>query len=347
MLGIVEAIFLGGVIYGITGLGVFITFRILDFPDLTVDGSFPLGAVVMGVCLSTGQPLWLGMALAVGSGILAGLCTALIHNYLKVPGLLAGILSMIMLYSVNIRILGRPNLSLLNVETRPLFAHLREFAVNRFGGSDPMLAQSVVLIVFSLGLVGLLLLLLNLFFLTDLGIALGALGGNQQMAVSYGLNPRSLKSIGLGLSNGLVALSGALFAQYQGFADVGLGSGIIITGLAVVMMGEFCIRSNRIGWITFRTLQGAVLYQALIYGARRYGSGVGFLATDIKLLTGLLIVLFLGFSLWQKRNRDGLALKRATENMKTGPGTQTKEQGNSGAAGSDEPEQPEQNGEWL
>ena len=318
MLGISEAILVGGAIYSITALGVFITFRILDFPDLTVEGSFPLGAVVMGLSLSAGQPLGLGFVLAIVSGVLAGFCSALIHNYLKVPGLLSGILTMMMLYSLNIRILGRPNLSLLNVETRPIFLRLREFAARQFSEVEPLLSQSGVLIAFALVLILILLCLLNLFFMTDLGIALGVLGCNQQMAISYGLNPRLLKSIGLGLSNGLVALSGALLAQYQGFADVGLGTGIIITGLAIVMMGEFCIRSSRIYWITFRILLGALLYQALIYLARRYGAGIGFLATDIKLMTGLLIVLFLGFSQIQQHRREAQALKRALNHLLNG-----------------------------
>ena len=202
-----------------------------------------------------------GFVIAIVGGVLAGICSSLIHNYLKVPGLLSGILTMMMMYSINIRILGRPNLPLLNVPTLPIFASLREWGKSWFSNVDALLAQSGILIFFAIVLIAVLLWLLNLFFLTDLGIALGAMGGNQQMAISYGLNPRLLKTIGLGISNGLVALSGALLAQYQGFADVGLGAGIIITGLAIVMMGEFCIHSNRISWVTFRILLGAVIYQ--------------------------------------------------------------------------------------
>ena len=310
MLGIVEAITVGGIIYSITALGVFITFRILNFPDLSVEGSFPLGAVIIGVCLSRGLPLWQGLALAIAGGVLAGLATAWIHNFLKVPALLSGILSMMMLYSINIRILGRPNLPLLNVETQPLFSRLREFA-NSNPDISPQFAQAALVIAATFAFIALLLLLIDLFFLTDLGIALGAMGSNQQIAVSYGLDPRLLKSIGLGFSNGLVALSGALLAQYQGFADISLGRGIIITGLAIVMMGEFCVHSNRIYWITLGTLLGALLYQTLIYFARRYGSTIGFLATDIKLMTGLLIVLFLAISRAKHKRKHEQALRRA------------------------------------
>ena len=348
MLGILEAIVVGAAIYSITALGVFITFRILDFPDLTVEGSFPLGAVVMGISLAAGLPLWSGFFLAVVCGVVAGVCTALIHNYLKVPGLLAGILTMMILYSVNIRILGRPNLSLLNVETQPIFSRLREFAVLQLHSLDPLAAQAVLLVSSAILFMAVLLVVLDLFFLTDLGIALGAMGGNQQMVVSYGLNPRLLKGIGLGISNGLVALSGAFLAQYQGFADVGLGTGIIITGLAIVMMGEFCIHSNRIYWITLRILLGALLYQALIYLARRYGASIGFLATDIKLMTGLLIVVFLSFSQIQKRRTQGQALKRAVVQLKshlkiTEPKVEAAEATTHSATG----EVSQGKGEWL
>ena len=314
MLGIAEAIIVGGIIYSITALGVFITFRILNFPDLSVEGSFPLGAVIIGICLSRGLPLWQGMMLSVAGGVLAGLATAWIHNLLKVPALLAGILSMMMLYSINIRILGRPNLPLLNVETQPLFARLRESA--HFGSDiSPQFAQAALLIAASLAFIAVLIVLIDIFFLTDLGIALGAMGSNQQIAVSYGLDPKLLKSIGLGISNGLVALSGALLAQYQGFADISLGRGIIITGLAIVMMGEFCVHSNRIYWITLGTLLGALLYQTLIYFARRYGSAIGFLATDIKLMTGLLIVLFLAISQIKSQRSRSQALHRALSHL--------------------------------
>ena len=351
MLGILESIWVNGLIYGITALGVLITFRILNFPDLTVDGSFPLGAVVMGLSLSSGQPLWIGFLLATASGILAGICSAFIHNYLKVPDLLSGILTMMMLYSVNIRILGRPNLPLLNTETQPIFARLREFAITQFSSMEPLAAQSIVVMLFATLLIIVVFGVINLFLLTDLGITLGALGSNQQIVTSYGLTPGLLKCIGLGLSNGLVAISGALFAQYQGFADIGLGSGIIIIGLAIVMMGEFCIRSDFIYWITFRVLLGAILYQALIYFARRYGANIGFIATDIKLMTGLLIIFFLGFSQIQKHNQKNKALNQALDSLiyisKPLASTATKTAEKKASPENDSAEIPEQGGDWL
>lgn len=306
------SIFIEAIIYGIMALGVWITFRVLNFPDLSVEGSFPMGAAVIGIALQSGMSLGAGLLLVFLGGLLAGLCTALIHNYLKVPGLLSGILTMIMLYSINIRILGRPNLSLLNVETPTIFQRLQVWAETYF---PSMTGGNWVLIGFSVILILAVLASLNLFFISDLGISIGVMGGNEQMALAYGLDVRLLKSIGLCLSNALVAFSGALLAQYQGFADVGLGQGIIIYGLAMVMIGEFCLHSNRIYWVTFRVILGAILYTSLIYLIRRYGSAVFFRPTDLKLLTGLLIISFIAGSKFQKQRRVSAAIKRAVSRL--------------------------------
>ncbi len=294
----IEGIFVEGLIYGIMGLGVFITFRILDFPDLTVDGSFPLGAALMAIFIVKGYHLWLALLIAFGGGAAAGVVTALIHNKLKVPHLLAGILTMTMLYSVNIRILGnRANVPLLRHET--LFTDVITWS----GGLIPKAFASLIFLIIVLMVIkG----LLDLFFHTDLGLTLGALGDNQQMVISQGVNPEMLKIIGVGLSNGLVAVSGAFAAQYQGFADVGLGQGIIITGLASVMIGEFIFKSNRIGILTLQVILGSIVFKGIMYLGRYYGYYINMTPNDLKLITGLLIILSLIFT---KFNLRGLSKK--------------------------------------
>ena len=278
----IEGIFVEGLIYGIMVLGVFITFRILDFPDLTVDGSFPMGAALMAACILNGYNLQLSLIIAFAGGGAAGMVTALIHNKLKVPHLLAGILTMTMLYSINIRILGnRANVPLLRQET--VFTQLVSL-------TDGLMPKSYAILLFLILVVLTIKGLLDLFFRTDLGLTLGAMGNNQQMVVSQGVNPETLKIIGVGLSNGLVAVSGALAAQYQGFADVGLGQGIIISGLASVMIGEFILKSNRISVLTLRVILGSILFKGIMYFGRYYGYAINMTPNDLKLITGLLII---------------------------------------------------------
>jgi len=282
----IEGILVEGLIYGIMVLGVFITFRILDFPDLTVDGSFPLGAALMAQCILTGVNLWLALLIAFAGGVMAGVVTALIHNHLKVPNLLAGILTMTMLYSVNIRVLGnRANVPLLNEET--ILTKVSEY----FSGVIP---DEYILLLFFIIVALVIKTAVDIFFRTDLGMTLGAMGNNEQMVISQGVNPKTLKTIGVGLSNGLVALSGAFAAQYLGFADVGLGQGIIISGLASVMIGEFLImKSNRIGVLTFCALIGSILFHAVVYFGRYYGYLIKMTPNDLNLIKGILIIILL------------------------------------------------------
>jgi len=280
----IEGILVEGLIYGIVSLGVFITFRILDFPDLTVDGSFPLGAAIMAILITNGVNLWLALFISLGGGILSGIVTAAIHNKLKIPSLLAGILTMTMLYSINIRVLGnKANLPLLKQETILT-------KVTAMAGSMP---NEYAVLVFFIIVAAVILGIFILFFHTDLGLTLGALGNNEQMVISQGANPEVLKMIGVGLSNGLVAVSGAFAAQYQGFADISLGQGIIISGLASVMIGEFLIRSNRIGLLGLRAILGSILFKGIMYAGRYYGYYVHMTPNDLKLITGVLIILSL------------------------------------------------------
>ncbi|MDR1747800.1 MAG: ABC transporter permease [Spirochaetaceae bacterium] len=279
----ITGILIEGLIYGIMVLGVFITFRILDFADMTVDGSFPLGAAIMAVMLVKGAPPAAALTAAFAGGALAGLVTALIHTKLKIPGLLAGILTMTMLYSINLRVLSnRANLSLLRIPT--LFTRFSGFA-ERFMDPDAALVLLMLCIVLAIKV------LIDLFFHTDYGLTMGALGSNPQLIISQGMNPDVIKTSGICLANGLVAVSGSFAAMYQGFADINLGTGMVVSGLASLMMGEFLIRSNRISLLTLRVILGSILYRALMYLARNYGYYINMTANDFKLVTGALIVL--------------------------------------------------------
>ncbi|MDA3833238.1 MAG: ABC transporter permease [Spirochaetales bacterium] len=280
----IEGIIVDGLIFSLLALGVFISFRILDFPDLTVDGSFATGAAIVAICIINGLGIFISMLLAFLGGALAGAVTATIHNKLKIPNLLSGILVMTMLYSINIRILGgRANVALLRVDT--LISR-----VIKLGGSLPReytLLLIMFLFVFAIKLA------IDIFFRTDMGITLGALGNNEQMIKTNGVNPETMKLIGLSLSNGLVALSGAILGQYQGFADVKLGQGMIVEGLAAVMLGEFLLRSNKIFFITLRVLFGAILYKGLMFFGRYYGYYIKMTPSDLKLITSVLVIVSL------------------------------------------------------
>jgi putative ABC transport system permease protein len=277
-----EGILIEGFIYGIMVLGVFITFRVLNFADMTVDGSFPLGACILGVMLSRGAPFSAALLLACIGGAAAGLITSLIHTRLKIPDLLSGILTMTMLYSINLRVMSnRANLSLIRVPT--LFTRIADWA------SAFMPGQWAVIIFCLLTIVAIKI-ILDLFFHTDFGLCLGALGTNPQLIISQGMNPDMLKIAGICLSNGLFGIAGAYAAMYQGFSDVNFGQGMIVSGLASLMIGEFLMRSNRIGILTLRAIFGSILYRGLMYFARNYGYYINMTANDLKLITGLLII---------------------------------------------------------
>lgn len=244
-----------------------------------------MGAVIMAMSIKSGISLPVGLLLSLFGGILAGCVTAAIHNYLKVPHLLAGILTMTMLYSVNIRILGgKANLPLLRVET---------MMTKVSGLTSRFMPEEYGYLLFFIIVVLIIKLMLDIFFHTDMGLTFGALGNNQQMVVTQGVNPAVMKLIGVGLSNGLVALSGAFAAQYQGFADINLGQGIVISGLASVMLGEFLLKSERISILTLRVILGAILYKAVMYLGRYYGYYVNLTPNDLKLLSGVLIIVSL------------------------------------------------------
>ena len=298
----IEGIFVEGLIFSVMALGILISYRILDIADLTCDGSVATGAAVAAICITNDWSIPAAMVLAFIAGVLCGLCTAAIHNHLHLPGLLAGILTMTMLYSVNLRILGnKANVPLVRVETMYDFFHqIFAFMPQSFASlAGTLLMVLVVKVIF------------DLFFRCDMGVAIGALGGNEQVVISLGMNVSTLKYIGLGLSNGLIALSGAMLAQYQGFADANLGQGMVVQGLAAIMLGEFLFRSNRISLITLRVILGSIIYKGLMFLGRRYGYLVGITPNDFKLLTGLLVIISLIIASTRTKMAEDKARKEA------------------------------------
>ena len=284
----VYGILIEGLIYGIMVLGVFMTFRVLNFCDMTVDGSFPLGGCVLAACLTHGIAPGIALVIALLSGLCAGLVTTLVYTKLRVPDLLAGILVMTMLYSVNLRIMSNhANISLLKIPT--IFSNITQFVKNHSFNFSPDAAILAFLILTVLAIC----ICLNLFYHTDFGLAMGALGSNPQMVTSQGVNIQFMRGVGICMGNAMAALAGALNAMYAGFADVGSGTGVVVSGLASLMLGEFILRTNKISLQLFRVLLGSVVYRALMYFARRYGYVIGMNSNDLRLLTGLLIILCL------------------------------------------------------
>ena len=284
----VYGILIEGLIYGIMVLGVFMTFRVLNFCDMTVDGSFPLGGCVLAACLTHGIAPCIALVIALLSGICAGLVTTLVYTKLRVPDLLAGILVMTMLYSVNLRIMSNhANISLLKIPT--IFSSIAQFVKNHSFNFSPDAAILAFLILAVLAIC----ICLNLFYHTDFGLAMGALGSNPQMVTSQGVNIQFMRGVGICMGNAMAALAGALNAMYAGFADVGSGTVVVVSGLASLMLGEFILRTNKISLQLFRVLLGSVVYRALMYFARRYGYVIGMNSNDLRLLTGLLIILCL------------------------------------------------------
>ncbi|MBQ3866458.1 MAG: ABC transporter permease [Clostridia bacterium] len=265
-----------GLIWGVMAIGLYITYKILDVADLTVDGSICTGAAVCTVLMVNGVNVWLAMLAAMIAGVLAGLVTGLFHTALGIPAILAGILTQLMLWSVNLKIMGKANLPLPARSLHPLISQMN------------VPAAILVSALFVVAVVG----VLYAFFGTELGASIRATGCNLAMSRAQGINTDLNKVLGLALSNGLVALSGALLAQYQGFADINMGKGAIVIGLAAIIIGDALF-----GWIsrnfavrlTTAALGGVVYY--LVYQT------VIFLGLDtdlLKMLSALVVAIFLG-----------------------------------------------------
>ena len=282
-----------GLAYGLVAIGIVITFRILAFPDLTVDGSFPLGAAVVARLIMEGVPPIYGILMAIIIGFLAGCCTGLLNTKLKINSLLAGILMMTMLYSINLRIMGRSNIQLLTVHT--LLTPLENLDVNRF----------IPIIAFFFVVTLCIKFLTDMFLHTQLGFAMRATGDNEQMIRTLGVNTDNMTVLGLGISNAFVALSGALVAQDQGFSDVGMGIGMIVAGLASIIIGEALFGKKTVQRMTMAAVVGSIIYKFIISAGLR----MGLAPTDLKMATGVMVILALGIPALKKGKEGKLHLR--------------------------------------
>ncbi|WP_354684900.1 ABC transporter permease [Cupriavidus necator] len=269
-----------GLIFSLVALGVLISFRILNFPDLTVDGSFPLGGAVAATLIATGQDPFVATAVAIAAGALAGFITGWLNVRLKIMDLLASILMMIALYSVNLRIMGRPNVPLITEPT--MFTILQPEWL-----PDYVLRPLVLFVVVVIAKVG-----LDWFFSSQLGLAMRATGANPRMARAQGIATGRATLAGMALSNALVALAGALFAQTQGGADISMGIGTIVIGLAAVIIGETVLPARRLIWTTLAVVLGAILYRFFIALALN-SDFIGLKAQDLNLVTAALVTIAL------------------------------------------------------
>ncbi len=271
-----------GLVYGIMALGVYLTFRVLEFPDLTVDGSLPLGAGVSAVAITNGLNPFFSLVLAAGAGFMAGMVTGILNTKLKILHLLASILTMIALYSVNIRIMNGPNVSLLGSKT--VLEPVLNTGLPGYWASPILFAFFVIVII----------VVLTLFLYTEFGQAMLATGDNPQMITSQGVNTHKMIILGVGLSNALVAVSGALVAQNQGAADVNMGVGTIVAGLASVIVGETIFGTTNLIRTVIAVVLGSVVYRtaiALALGLKL--GGFSFTPSDLNLITAVLVVLAL------------------------------------------------------
>ena len=275
-----------GLIWGIMAIGVYITYRILDVADLTVDGSFATGGAVAVILILNGCNLWLAMILAFVAGLLAGVITGLLHTLMGIPAILSGILTQLALYSINLKIMGKANQSV-NVNQTDLLVSLRW--VKEFAFHNPLITVGVVLVV--------LIALLYWFFGTEMGCGIRATGTNLNMSRAQGINTNFNKVLGIMLSNGLVAFSGAFLAQYQGFADVKMGQGAIVIGLAAVIIGEalfgkifknFALRLLSVAF-------GSIIYYIVIQTVITLGMD----ANLLKLLSAAIVAIFLAVPYWK------------------------------------------------
>lgn len=271
-----------GIIWGIMAVGVYLTFKVLDLADLTVDGSFGTGGAVLVVCTIAGMNIWLAMLLAFLAGCIAGLVTGILHTKFGIPAILAGILTQLALYSVNLRVMsGRANVAL-NIDEYGILVSLRYIPKSILVGGA-----------FALVIIG----LLYWFFGTELGAGVRATGCNEAMARANGINTGFNKVLGLVLSNGIVALSGGLLAQYQGFADINMGRGAIVIGLAAVIIGDVIFGKlfKNFALRLLAAVLGGVIYYIVIQLVLQMGLN----ANDLKLFSALVVALFLGVPYWK------------------------------------------------
>ncbi len=294
MLDILMPTIAQGLLWAVMALGVYITFRVLDIADLTVEGSFPLGAAVAAAMLSEGYSVAAAFVCAAVAGMLAGVATGLLHTKLKIPALLAGILTMIALYSVNLRIMGKANLSLLRIDT--IFTEIQAW----FGLDNVYTVLAVGMLAAVISGV-----FIYWFFGTEIGAAIRATGFNQQMIRAQGVDTRVTIILGLLISNALVSLSGALIAQNNGFADVGMGTGTIVIGLASVIIGEVLFGTRSFKNCIISVILGSVVYRIVIAAVLQMGMP----PNDLKLFTAILVAFALSLPLV----KDKLGIRKAVK----------------------------------
>lgn len=282
-----------GLIWGLMALGVYVTFRLLDVADLTVDGSFTTGGAVTVMLILAGYPAWLALLVAVLAGVLAGLCTGLLHTKLGIPAILAGILTQFSLYSINLRIMGMAANKAVSVDKYKLIISARHIGSSILTG---LVIAFVVITVF------------YWYFGTEQGSALRATGSNPSMSRALGINIDNMKVLGLAISNGIVALSGGLMSQYQGFADINMGRGAIVIGLAAVIIGEVIGRAvlgkhlNFYGTLSFVVIGGVLYYLVVVIVLwLRLNSN------DLKLFTAVIVALFLAVPYLREQSRSSFA----------------------------------------
>jgi putative tryptophan/tyrosine transport system permease protein len=279
-----------GFLFAFLGLGVLITFRFFRFPDLTAEGSYPLGGAVAAALLVQGLDPFVATLAAAAAGAGAGTITALIHTKLRINNIVAGIIAMTALYSVNLRVMGKANTPLLS--TPSVFSETVDW-LNRLGLNlhDNVFTTIPIALVLLVG-AGLALIW---FFATDLGLAVRATGQNEAMIASLGVDTDRTKMVGLALSNSFIAFSGALVAQNHGFADIGMGVGILVTGAAAVLIGEAIFGDRTVAWWIVAVICGTVIYRLLVALALR----IGFEPVDLRLVTAVLLLLALTIPRWR------------------------------------------------
>lgn len=277
-----------GLIWGIMAIGVYLTYRILDIADLTVDGSFATGGAVGVMCILNGWNLWASVAMAFAAGVITGLLTGVFHIFMGIPAILAGILSQLGLYSINLKIMGKANQSV-NVNNTDLLISLRW--VKEFALHNPLIMVGIIVI--------LLIAALYWFFGTEMGCGIRATGANQNMSRAQGINTNFNKILGLMLSNGLVAFSGALLSQYQGFADVNMGRGAIVIGLAAVIIGEAVFGKifKNFALKLLSVVFGSIIYYIVVQAVITLGLD----ANLLKLLSALIVEVFLAIPFWKSK----------------------------------------------
>ncbi len=275
-----------GLIWGITAIGLYISYRVLDFSDLTVDGSICTGASVAAMLLINGVNVWIAMLAAFVAGMLCGLVTGLFHTKMGIPPILAGILTQLALWSVNLKILGQANRALNSRTLKLIVTQLK-------------IVPSILVL---LGFVAVIIALLYWFFGTEFGSAIRATGANEKMARAQGINTSFCKIFALMLSNGLVALSGALLAQYQGFADINMGRGAIVIALAAIIIGTTVVKmiSHNFAVKLFGAALGGVLY----YIVYQVIIALGFDTDLLKMLSAIVVAIFLAIPYWKKKMNE-------------------------------------------